>query len=60
MTSPVERESFVVRVGNDPHGRLGGVVERVRNGQKERFEDLESLGRVIARMRRGPGHDTRD
>jgi hypothetical protein len=30
--------TFIVRVSRDEAGRLAGVVERVRTGQKERFQ----------------------
>jgi hypothetical protein len=43
--------SFIVRLSvRDGAGRLSGIVERVRTGEKERFEGVEDIGRVIARM----------
>lgn len=43
--------AFVVRVaGGTPE--LSGTIERVRTGEKHRFQDLETLGRLIARMAR--------
>jgi hypothetical protein len=44
------RRSFVVMVSEDERGRLGGVVEAVRTGRKERFQGLETLGPVIEAM----------
>jgi len=52
------RRSFVVSVSEDATGQLGGVVEAVRTGRKERFRGLESLGPVIEAMfRRLRGED---
>jgi hypothetical protein len=42
--------SFVVRAAADSAGRLIGIVERVRTGEKHRFEGEEALGRIIARL----------
>jgi hypothetical protein len=42
--------SFVVRAAADNAGRLTGIVERVRTGEKHRFEGEEALGRIIARL----------
>jgi hypothetical protein len=42
--------TFVVRLSRDEAGRLTGIVERVRTGEKERFEGLASVATVIARM----------
>jgi hypothetical protein len=42
--------TFVVRVARDPDGRLAGVVERVRTGEKHRFEDPGAIGHLIERM----------
>ena len=41
--------TFVVRVTWRPD-RTSGVVERVRTGERERFDGLGEIGRVIARM----------
>ena len=40
--------TFIVRVALAEGGRLLGVVERVKTGRKERVDDLDSIGRVIA------------
>ncbi|MBI2206370.1 MAG: hypothetical protein HYU41_21270 [Candidatus Rokubacteria bacterium] len=44
--------TFIVRLSSDAAGRVTGIVERVRNGQKERFEGLEGLAPALARMAR--------
>jgi hypothetical protein len=46
--------TFIVRASRDRRGVLGGVVERVRTGAKERFRGAETLGRVIEDMLRVP------
>jgi hypothetical protein len=42
--------TFIVRLSRDETGRLTGIVERVRTGQKERFEGLAAIAPLIARM----------
>jgi hypothetical protein len=42
--------TFIVRLCRDESGRLTGIVERVRTGEKERFEELATIATVIARM----------
>lgn len=42
--------TFIVRLSVDETGRVSGVVERVRTGEKERFHDIEALGPLISRM----------
>jgi hypothetical protein len=42
--------TFVVRVVRDDAGQLGGIVERVRTGEKARFETTDGIGQLIARM----------
>jgi hypothetical protein len=42
--------TFVVRAARQPDGRLAGVVERVRSGEKQRFDDAVAIGRLIERM----------
>jgi hypothetical protein len=39
--------SFVVRLTPGARGRLPGVVERVRTGEKLRFDDLEDLAAIL-------------
>lgn len=42
--------TFVVRATRGPDGRLVGIVERVRNGEKHRFDDPSAIGSLIERM----------
>jgi len=42
--------TFIVRVSQDEAGRLTGIVERVRTGEKERVQGVEDIGQVIACM----------
>ena len=42
--------TFILRVSVDATGRVNGIVERARTGEKERFQGLEALGRLIARL----------
>jgi hypothetical protein len=44
-----ETAIFIVRAVRQAGG-LRGVVERVRTGQKVRFEDEAAIGRVIGRL----------
>ena len=38
------------QVGLDDAGQLAGIVERVRTGEKSRFETTNGIGQLIARM----------
>jgi hypothetical protein len=42
--------TFIVRLARDAAGRVTGIVERVRTGEKERFEGVAAIATVIARM----------
>ncbi len=42
--------TFVVRLSLDEAGRVTGIVERVRIGEKERFEGVAAIATLIARM----------
>jgi hypothetical protein len=42
--------TFVVRLSRDEAGRVTGIVERVRTGEKERFDSVHAIATVIARM----------
>jgi hypothetical protein len=42
--------TFLVRVTREPDGRVGGTVERVRTGEKERFTGIRGIGSAIVRM----------
>ena len=41
---------MIVRVSSDESGRISGVVERVRTGQKRRFHGIDTLGPMIVQM----------
>jgi hypothetical protein len=56
MEAPRHPMTFIVRLLAGEDGLLSGVVERVRTGEKERFQNAAGLGEVIARM---AGRDTR-
>lgn len=45
-----EYASFVVRLTRSDAGQVSGVVERVKTGEKVRFEGVDAVCRVIARM----------
>jgi hypothetical protein len=45
--------TFIVRVTRDRAGRLRGIVERVRTGEKWKFEDSQAIGRLVERMMAG-------
>jgi hypothetical protein len=49
-SAPLDRLTFVVRVTRDHRGRVSGIVERVRTGEKEPFDGAETIGPLIARM----------
>jgi len=59
---PPRSLSFIVRVSENERGILTGVVEHLRTGRKERFDDLESIARVIASLlsRPEPGEGDRE
>jgi hypothetical protein len=42
--------TFVVRAARGPDGRLAGVIERVRTGEKHRFDEPGAVGRLIEQM----------
>ncbi|MGH7266945.1 MAG: hypothetical protein ACREMB_19155 [Candidatus Rokuibacteriota bacterium] len=42
--------TFIVRLSRDEAGRVAGIVERVRTGEKERFEGVAAIATSIARM----------
>jgi hypothetical protein len=44
------RTTFIIRVERDAEGRVTGVVERVRTGEKTRVETLADVGRVLSAM----------
>lgn len=50
MTERVTAATFIVRMLHDGPDSMSGVVERVRTGAKEPFENYEGLCRAIAKM----------
>jgi hypothetical protein len=50
MDTPQHPLTFVVRLTLGDGGALSGVVERVRNGEKQRFDGVQALAEVIAAM----------
>ncbi len=42
--------TFIVRVQVDASGRMAGVLERARTGEKQTFDDVTVVGALIARM----------
>jgi hypothetical protein len=52
--------TFIVRVFRDDTGRLAGIVERVRTGERARFRTAGGIGRLVERMVQGdPPAETR-
>ena len=50
MVSLRRPQSFVVRVSRDATGRLEGIVERPRTGEKVWFQGADQVGRLIVRL----------
>lgn len=50
--------TFVVRATRRPDGRLAGVIERVRSGEKHRFDDSAAIGRLVDQMVDDETHGT--
>lgn len=44
------RFTFVIRLAHDRAGGISGVLERVRTGEKVRFNGLESVAPTLAAM----------
>jgi hypothetical protein len=57
MGAEPEVVTFVIRLVAEKGGRVAGIVERVRSGEKRRFRDLEAIGPLIAAMLRGGAED---
>jgi len=45
-----EMHTFILRLSRDATGRVRGVLERVRTGEKAPVHDLGTLGLLIRRM----------
>ncbi len=50
MVSLQRPQSFVVRISRDTAGRLEGIVERPRTGEKVWFQGADQIGRLIVRL----------
>jgi hypothetical protein len=50
MDAPDQPLTFIVRLTRDDRGGLSGVVERVRSGEKQRFDGVAALPDLIAAM----------
>jgi hypothetical protein len=46
----LERTVFIVRLDRDRLGRITGVIERVRTGEKARVGSLDELGASLAAL----------
>jgi hypothetical protein len=47
---PAAFATFIVRISQDSAGRISGVVEWVRTGEKISFRGLAAISEVIAHM----------
>jgi len=45
-----EYTTLIVRIRQDDAGRLSGVVERARTGEKVQFHGLETLSRFLSTL----------
>ena len=45
-----ERHTFIPRLTRDAAGRVRGVLERVRTGEKILVQELGTLGPLVAQM----------
>ena len=50
MEAPRQPLTFIVRLTPGNGGVLSGVVERVRSGEKQRFDSAAALAELIAGM----------
>ena len=50
MEAPRQPLTFIVRLTLRDGGVLRGVVERVRSGEKRRFDSVAVLAQVVAEM----------
>jgi hypothetical protein len=47
-----EMHTFILRLSREADGRLHGVLERVRTGEKVLVQKLETLGPLVGHMLR--------
>ena len=50
MEAPLQPLTFIVRLTLGDGGVLSGVVERVRSGEKQRFDSVAALAELIVGM----------
>jgi hypothetical protein len=50
MEAPRQPQTFIVRLTLGDRGAVSGVVERVRSGEKQRFDSVAALAELIAGM----------
>ena len=50
MEAPRQPQTFIVRLTLGDGGVLNGVVERVRSGEKQRFDSAAALAELIVGM----------
>ena len=50
MEAPRQPQTFIVRLTLGDGGVLNGVVERVRSGEKQRFDSAAALAELITGM----------
>ena len=50
MEPPRQPQTFIVRLTLGDGGVLSGVVERVRSGEKQRFDSAAALAELIVGM----------
>ena len=42
--------TFIIRVSLNDRDQLSGIVERVRTGEKHRFDTADAISRIIKRL----------
>ena len=52
-----ETHTFILRLTRDAAGRVRGVLERVRTGEKVQVQELGTLGPLVGRMLRAVEDD---
>ena len=57
MGAEPEIVTFVVRLVAEGAGRVAGVVERVRRGEKGRSRDIKAIDPLVAAMLKGDAED---
>jgi hypothetical protein len=55
-----QTHTFILRLSSDAAGRVRGVLERVRTGEKVKVEELDALGPLLGQMLRAGKDDQID